>query len=332
MHVGLAGAGRIGSFHARVLAGNSLVTALTIADVDATRAEVIAHQVGARVASPETLFDDHIDAVVVASATPSHQVLLHQAAEARVPAFCEKPIALDLKTTDEVLRHVKQAGILLQIGFQRRFDAGYVAAREAVRSGAIGDIYMVRVAGHDPAPPPEAYVAASGGIWRDLAIHDFDVIPWVTGQDIVEVYADGAAHLPLFTRHDDVDIAAAVFRLSAGALGIMSATRDDPLGYDIRMELYGSKDSIAVGLDGRTPLRALPAAPSISSEHGWRDFMERFDSAYRAELTAFLNAVSSGGPSPCSGEDARRALLVAMAAERSRALRRPVTVEEVEGD
>jgi myo-inositol 2-dehydrogenase/D-chiro-inositol 1-dehydrogenase len=331
MHVGLAGAGRIGSLHARVLVNNPRVTTLTIADTDAARAAQVAQQVGARIVdSPDQLFRDGLDAVVIATATPSHAALLHQAADTRLPAFCEKPIALDLKTTDEVLGHIKQAGILVQIGFQRRFDAGYAAARAAVQSGTVGDLYVVRVAGHDPAPPPEAYVAASGGIWRDLAIHDFDVIPWVTGQQIVEVYADGAVHQPLFARHDDVDVAAAVFRLSGGALGIMSAGRHDPLGYDIRMEIFGSKDSLVVGLDGRTPLRSLPAGASASPPAGWRDFMERFDAAYRAELAAFLQTVVAGGPSPCSGDDARRALLVAMAAERSRAQRRPVSIAEVE--
>ena len=329
MHVGLAGAGRIGAFHARALARSPLVSTLTITDSDQARAAQVARDVGARVAgTPEALLEDGVEALAIASATPSHASLLHLAAEGHLPAFCEKPIALDLKTTDDVLRHVAQAGILLQIGFQRRFDAGYGAAREAVNSGAIGELYMVRVAGHDPAPPPEDYIAASGGIWRDLAIHDFDVVPWVTGQQIVEVFADGAVHQPMFARHGDVDVASATFRLSAGALGVISASRHDPLGYDIRMELFGSKDSVVVGLDGRTPLHSLEPGALPSAKPAWRDFMERFEPAYRAELDGFLHAASDGSPSLCSGQDARRALVVAMAAERSRVERRPVRVEE----
>ena len=329
MHVGLAGAGRIGGFHARALARSPFVRTLTITDADPARAAQVAREVGARAAgSPEALIEDGVEALVIASATPAHASLIHLAADSRLPVFCEKPIALDLKTTDDALRHVARAGTLLQIGFQRRFDAGYRAAREAVMSGSIGELYLVRVAGHDPAPPLEDYIAASGGIWRDLAIHDFDVVPWVTGQQIVEVYADGAVHQPSFARHGDVDVAAAAFRLSAGALGVISASRHDPLGYDVRMELFGSKDSVAVGLDGRTPLRSLEPGALAPAKPAWRDFMERFEPAYRAELDGFLQAASDGSPTLCSGQDARRALVVAMAAERSRAERRPVRVEE----
>ena len=330
MHVGLAGAGRIGAFHAGVLRENPLVDRLTVADADPERAGRVAAAVGAGcVASPEDLAGAGIDALVIAAATPAHARLIELAAEAGLPCFCEKPIALDLATTDAVLEHVRRAGILLQIGFQRRFDPGYRAAREAVASGAIGELYLVRLAGHDPKPPPEDYVAASGGIFVDLAVHDFDIAAWVLDRPVVEVYADGTTTDPLFARHGDVDVAAAVLRFEGGVLGVLSAARTDPRGYDIRMELFGSGDSLAVGLDGRTPLRSLEPGVPAPAEEGWHDFMERFEPAYRAELQGFLESARDGGPSLCGGDDARRALTVALAAERSRTERRPVAVAEV---
>jgi myo-inositol 2-dehydrogenase/D-chiro-inositol 1-dehydrogenase len=330
MRIGVFGAGRIGAFHARTLADNPLVDRLVVADVDQERAARVATEVDAKVAaSPEAVFADGVDAVVVATSTPAHAPLIHLAADARVPVFCEKPIALDLDATDDVLEHVARAGILLQVGFQRRFDLGYRAAREAVRAGRLGDLYLVRIAGHDPEPPPESYVAGSGGIWRDLLIHDFDVVPWVVDREVVEVYADGTAHSELFDRYADVDAAAAVLRFRDGLLGVVSGSRHDPRGYDIRLEVFGSRDSIAVGLDDRTPLRSVEPNVLAPAGKGYRDFLDRFASAYRAELQAFLEAVRDGLPSPCGGADARRALRLALTAERSRAQRRPVAVWEV---
>jgi myo-inositol 2-dehydrogenase/D-chiro-inositol 1-dehydrogenase len=330
MRIGVLGAGRIGAFHARTLADNQLVDRLVVADVDRERAARVAAEVDAELAaSPEAVFAAGADAVVVATSTPAHAPLIRLAADARTPVFCEKPIALDLDTTDDVLEHVARAGILLQIGFQRRFDPGYQAAREAVRAGRLGELYLVRIAGHDPEPPPEAYVAGSGGIWRDLLIHDFDVVPWVVDREVVEVYADGTAHSELFDRYADVDAAAAVLRFRDGLLGVVSGSRHDPRGYDIRLEVFGSLDSIAVGLDERTPLRSVEPDVPAPARHGYRDFRDRFASAYRAELQAFLEAVRDGLPSPCGGADARRALRLALTAERSRAQRRPVAVWEV---
>jgi myo-inositol 2-dehydrogenase / D-chiro-inositol 1-dehydrogenase len=329
LHIGLLGAGRIGAFHARVLAASRNVDRLTIADVDSGRARAVADGLGAGfAATPEEVVAAGVDALVIAAATPAHASLIRLAAAARLPAFCEKPISLDMKTTDDVLAGVEKAGILLQIGFQRRFDPGYIAAREAVRSGRLGELLVLRAAGHDPEPPPEDYIAASGGIWRDLHVHDFDILPWVTGCRIVEVYADGSAGEEVFRLNDDVDRAAAVIRFEGGLLGVLTGSRREPLGYDIRLELLGTRDSIAVGMDARTALRSVePGAPPPGRGH--RDFMERFETAYRAELEAFLGAVDSGRESPCSGEDARTALRVAVAADRSRREHRPVRVEEV---
>jgi myo-inositol 2-dehydrogenase / D-chiro-inositol 1-dehydrogenase len=331
LHVGLLGAGRIGAFHARVLHASPGVDRLTIADADTERAAQVAAELGVAAApSPHALVGAGVEALVIAAATAAHAELIHLGADAGLPTFCEKPIALDLETTDAVVEHVEKAGVALQIGFQRRFDPGYLAARRLLASGELGRLYAVRLATHDPAPPHDAYIASSGGIFRDLHIHDFDALRWATGQEVVEVYADGSVlHDERFARHGDVDTAAAVLRLADGALGIVSGARHDPRGYDVRMELFGSGDSVAVGVDPRTPLRSLEPGVAPPPGPGYRGFMERFEAAYQAELAAFLEVAQGRAASPCTGADARSALLIAMAADRSLAEHRPVRLEEV---
>jgi len=331
LHVGVIGVGRIGAFHVRTLRELADVSSVTLTDVEPARASRVAREAGAQVVdTPEALVEAGVDALVIATATPGHASMLRLAAEACLPAFCEKPVALDVATLDDLAAEVERAGILVQIGFQRRFDAGYLAARDAVVGGALGSLLVVRAATHDPTPPAEEYVAASGGIFRDLHIHDFDSVRHVSGEEIVEVYADGAVRAtPWFGRHGDVDTAVATFRLSGGALGILSGTRHDALGYDVRLELFGTADSIAVGIDSRSPIRSVEPGATQPSEVGYRNFLERFEPAYRAELAAFVDAVRNGGESACSLDEARAALRVAVAADRSRDERRPISIEEV---
>jgi len=332
LHVGVIGVGRIGAFHAQTLRALQGVSQLTIADADADRALEVARELDVKsTETPEALLEAGVDALVIATATPAHAGLLELAAAAGLPVFCEKPVALEVALLDDVLAEVRRAGILVQVGFQRRFDAGYRAAREAVAAGALGNLLVVRAATHDPAPPAEEYIASSGGIFRDLHIHDFDAVRYVTGEEIVEVYADGAVReTPWFASHGDVDVAVTMLRLAGGALGILSGTRRDPLGYDVRLEVFGTADSVVVGLDPRSPIRSLePGAPQPDRGAGYANFMQRFEPAYRAELAAFVDAVHRGGESPCTLDDARAALLVALAADRSRAERRPVSIDEM---
>jgi myo-inositol 2-dehydrogenase/D-chiro-inositol 1-dehydrogenase len=188
----------------------------------------------------------------------------------------------------------------------------------------------MRAATHDPSPPSEDYIAASGGIFRDLHIHDFDAVRFVSGEEIVEVYADGAAlETAWIEQYGDVDVSAAVLRLTGGGLVIVSGTRHDPLGYDVRLEVFGTADSVAVGQDDRTPIRSVEPGVDRPAGPGYRNFLDRFEPAYRSELAAFVAAVRAAGPSACPLEEARAALSVALAADRSRAERRPVSVEEV---
>ena len=329
--LGVVGLGRIGTHHVQTLLGLDGVS-VSVTDADPERARRVADELGVRaVATPEELLEAGVDALVIATSTPSHAPLLQLAAASVVAAFCEKPVALDLATLDRVRETVDHAGIVVQVGFQRRFDAGYRAAREAVATGAVGKILVMRAATHDPVPPAAEYIAASGGIFCDLHIHDFDAVRFVSGEEVTQVYADGAGlDAPWVRELDDVDVAAAILHLSGGGLVIVSGTRRDPLGYDVRLEVFGTGDSIVVGQDAHSPIRSVEPDAEPQRSSAYRDFWDRFEPAYRNELAAFVETVRTGAPTPCTLEEARSALAIALAAELSRAERRSVSIEEVE--
>jgi myo-inositol 2-dehydrogenase/D-chiro-inositol 1-dehydrogenase len=330
MRVGVAGVGRIGRLHARVLTEHPKVTSVAVTDVDSSRADEVASSLGAEPVKSFAELIGRVDAVVIATTTTSHAELIQAAVDAGVPAYCEKPIATDLDSTREVVERVQASAVPVQMGFQRRFDPGYRAAAELVASGGLGTLYTVRTAGHDPEPPWEDYIAHSGGIFQDFGVHDFDALRFVTGQEIREVYAQGAVRgFPIFETYGDVDTATATLVLSDGALGIMSIARHDPLGYDIRMELHGSKDSVVVGWDGRTPLRSVEPGIEPSKERPYENFPDRFRSAYQAALSAFLEVARGRRESPCTVTDAVEALRVAVACDISRRDHRPVTLTEI---
>lgn len=334
MRIGLIGTGRIGSFHAGVLSRHREVGSLVVADTDAARATEVADRCGATAApSAHEVFTWGVDAVVIASATAAHADLIARAARAGLPAFCEKPIALDLPGTMAALREVEQAGTALQLGFMRRFDAGYTAARELVRSGRLGRLHTVRAITSDPAPPPAAYLPLSGGLYRDCLVHDFDILRWVTGREITEVYATGSdAGHSMFREAGDIDTAAAVLTLDDGTLATATATRCNGAGYDVRMELAGELDQVAVGLDDRTPISSTEPHGLPPVDKPWPGFLERFAPAYEAELDAFVRLVRGEADNACDGREALTALRVAEACELSRRERRPVRLEEIPAD
>lgn len=331
MRIGLIGAGRIGAFHAGTLQAHPDVGELLVADVDPARAQQVAAAAGGRALTVDQLFTARPDALVIASATAAHASLIARAAQAGVPAFCEKPIALDLAGTVASLDAVAAADAVLQIGFQRRFDPGYAAARQAVAAGRLGRLHTVRTVSSDPAPPPAAYVPLSGGLYRDCLIHDFDMLRWVTGRAVTEVYAVGTnVGADFFRTAGDADTAAALLTLEGGVLATATATRYHAAGYDVRMELAGTDDQIAVGVAARTPLTSVEPGTAAPARTAWSGFLDRFGSAYRAELDTFLRVARGAEANPCEGRDALRALLVAEACEVSRRERRPVPVAEVE--
>jgi myo-inositol 2-dehydrogenase / D-chiro-inositol 1-dehydrogenase len=330
MRVGLLGAGRIGSLHAGVISGRPEVEAVFVGDVDMGRAQALAEEVGGEAGTIEEIIDRGPDAVVIAASTSAHAALIEAAVDAGIPAFCEKPIALGYEETLGIVERVESSGAILQIGFQRRFDAGYVEAKRLVDDGTLGTLYSVRLATHDPEPPHEGYIPTSGGIFRDLHIHDFDVLRWLTGGEVEEVYATGSVRkFDVFARYDDVDTAAALITMADGVVAVLTGGRHDPLGYDVRAELFGSGDSVAVGLDGRTPLRSVEPGVPPPEKPAYANFQVRFEEAYRAELEHFLRLVRGEAENPCTGRDALEALRIAMAADLSLAEHRPVSPSEV---
>jgi len=229
-----------------------------------------------------------------------------------------------------VLRAVEDSGVEVQIGYNRRFDPGCSAARAAVLSGELGPLHTVRSTTLDPAPPPEAYVAVSGGIFRDCSVHDFDTVRWVTGREVVEVYATGGNRgADYIAAAGDADTASALLTLDDGTIAVVSNSRHNPRGYDARLELHGMKDSIAAGLEGKLPLRSVEPGATFPGEAPHHFFMDRFAAAYRAELAAFTEVVAGSRPSPCTVADAIEASWIAEACTLSLREHRPVRLEEV---
>jgi len=330
MKVGLLGAGRIGALHAGMLAGHPEVDELAVGDVDAERAEALALELGGVHGGILEVLDSGLDAVVIAASTSAHADLILAAADRGIPAFCEKPVAIGYDETLEVVERIEGSGAVLQMGFQRRFDAGYVEARRLIEEGSLGTLYSVRLATHDPEPPHEGYIPTSGGIFRDLHIHDFDVLRWLTGGEAEEVYATGSVRkFEVFGKYEDVDTSAALIKMVDGVVAVLTGGRQDPLGYDVRTEVFGSEDSVAVGLNGRTPLRSIEPGVRSSGEKPYANFQVRFEEAYRAELEHFLRLVRGEAENPCTARDALEALRIAVAADLSLAERRPVLLSEV---
>jgi myo-inositol 2-dehydrogenase/D-chiro-inositol 1-dehydrogenase len=331
MRIGVIGTGRIGTIHAHTLSRHRDVGSLILTDVDPARAQALAHRLG-ETAAPgvDEIYTWGVDAVVITAATSAHADLIGRAARAGLPVFCEKPVALDLTGTLQAITEVETAGTVLQMGFQRRFDAGYTGAREAVRSGRLGRLHTVRAMSGDAEPPPAGYLPQSGGLYRDSLIHDFDILRWVTGREVTDVYAAGSDAGPaMFRDAGDVDTGAALLTLDDGTLATVTATRLNGAGYDVRMELAGERDQIAVGLDDRTPIASTEPTGPPAADKPWTGFLERFGPAYEAELIAFVEVVRGERANPCDGREALQALLVAEACELSRRERRPVRPTEL---
>lgn len=333
MRIGVIGTGRIGAIHANTLSRHREVGSLILTDADPSRAQELAGRLG-ETAAPgvDEIFRWGVDAVVITTATEAHAELIGRAARSGLPVFCEKPIALDLSGTLQAIAEVETAGTILQMGFQRRFDTGYTGARDAVRSGRLGRLHTVRAVTSDQTPPAAAWLPLSGGLFRDTLIHDFDVLRWVTGHEVVDAYAAGSdAGPPMFREAGDVDTAAAVLTLDDGTLATATATRLNGAGYDVRMELAGELDQIVVGLDDRTPIASTEPTGPPAADKPWGGFLERFAPAYEAELAAFVEVVRGERANPCDGREALQALRIAAACDTSRRERRPVALAEVPG-
>ena len=324
--IGLLGVGRIGIMHARILAPK--VESLVVADVVPERAQRAADELGAQVRSVEGFFDsDDLDGVVLATPTDAHARHIEAAVRLSVPIFCEKPVALDIASTERANAAAKSAGVPVHVGFQRRFDAAYAAARERLAAGEIGELRRVHMHTLDQAPAAREFLAASGGIFTDCLIHDFDALRWVTGREVEEVFAFGTdLGLPDFADFSDVCETVLALRLTGGALATAHSSRFNGAGYDVRMEVHGTEGTDVVGMDERLPVRSLEPGVAYPSGKPWVDFIARFADCYERELEAFLDVVAGKGEVPSTIDDAVASLRVAEACAASRREGRPVKV------
>jgi len=330
IRVGLIGVGRIGTLHAQTLTNNADVAEVVVADVDEARAQAVATRFGASFGSLDELFGGRVDALVVAASTTAHAELVRRAARARLTVFCEKPLASDVPSTRAVLADAEAAATSLVMGFQRRSDAGYRAARDAVRSGRLGRLHSLYATTFDATPPPASYIPVSGGIFRDMHIHDFDIIRFVTGREVISVFATGTNNGDaFFAEAGDVDTSAALLTLDDGTIALVQGGRYNGAGHDVRLEVHGSTGTIAVGLDERVPLRSAEPNATWPPATPYGNFLERFKAAYITELDNFIAHVLGRIENPSPGRDALEALYIAEAAELSRARSRPVDVAEL---
>jgi myo-inositol 2-dehydrogenase/D-chiro-inositol 1-dehydrogenase len=329
MTIALIGAGRIGRLHGQLLVRRPGVEQVLVHDAITDTAVRVALEIGATAAQSLDEAIDRADAVLIAAPTDAHAALVRTAVEAGRPTFVEKPLAFDLADTADLVDLIERTGARVQVGFQRRFDPAYREAARVVAEGSIGRLYLVRLIAHDANPPPEDYISTSGGLFRDSSIHDFDSLRFVTGVEVEEVYAIGAVRVSeVFARYEDIDTAGALLTLSDGTIAVLSQTRHNPRGYDVRMELVGSGDAVSIGVGPRTPSRSLEPG-AVPAENGWDGFLTRFEPAYRAELEAFLRFARGEIDSPCTARDGLEAMRIAVATTRSLQQRRPVRLEEI---
>ncbi len=334
LNIGLIGAGRIGRLHAEHLAHRIPPARLMmVADTSADAARQCAehYDVPRAVADyHEILRNVEIEAVVICSATNTHARIIEDAAQAGKHIFCEKPIDLSLAKIDRALGAVDRAGVKLQVGFNRRFDANYRRVRQAVEAGEIGEPWLLQIVSRDPAPPPLQYVKTSGGLFLDMAIHDFDMARFLVGSEVQEVYATAGVLVdPAIGAVGDVDTAVITLKFANGAIGTIQNSRRAVYGYDQRVEILGSAGAISV--DNNYANTALIS----NARHVYRDlplnfFMERYTESYMREMVAFVDAVLADGPIPVTGLDARVPVAMGLAARRSLDENRPVRLSEVE--
>jgi myo-inositol 2-dehydrogenase/D-chiro-inositol 1-dehydrogenase len=330
MRISVLGVGRLGASHAATLAALPDVSRLTVYDADPARAKDVAGPLKARaVTSIDEAFAD-ADAMVIVTPTDTHAPLIKRAIDQGLPTFCEKPIAIGIPETRDVVDHVKRKDGRLQIGFQRRFDAGYLRARSDLASGALGPVYSFLMVSADRTPPPDAYIKTSGGQFKDQLIHDFDITRWLLGQEVVEVTATGSTTgVPQYEAMQDLGTSAVLLKMAGGALGLITGLRHNEAGYDIHVEIHAAKDTLAIGVDPRTPWRSVEAdAPKLAGPP-YPSFFVRFGDAYKAELAHFLKFATGQADNPCTAADALEALRIAEAAGRSWRERRPVALAEI---
>ena len=332
VRIGVLGVGRIGTMHAELIARQVPGAALAmVQDINGD----LAAAVGAGLDVPNTtdvdelLASPDVDAVAVCSSTDTHVALLIAAATAGKAIFCEKPISLDLGKVDEALTAIKASGVPMQVGFNRRFDPAHASVRAAVIDGSVGDVHLVRITSRDPAPPPISYIKVSGGLFLDMMVHDFDMARFVTGSEVVDVYAQAAVRVdPAIGEAGDVDTAVVVLRHENGCITTIDNSRQAVYGYDQRVEAFGS-GGLAASENPLTHTGMRRSAAGTISQTIPYFFLDRYIPSYVEEWKSFVGYVTDGGPSPVSADDGRAPLVIGLAAWKSVREGRPVRCDEI---
>ena len=333
LRFGVIGAGRIGKIHAENLATRIPgVEVAVIADVDLKAAQETAKRLHIPAALADyqaILADPTIDAVAICSSTDTHASIIIEAAKAGKHIFCEKPIAHDLARIDAALEAVRQAGVKLQVGFNRRFDPNFAHIREMVAQGKVGEPQILRITSRDPAPPPVSYIKVSGGMFLDMTIHDFDMARFLIGSEVTEVYtAAGVMVDPEIGEAGDVDTAVITLRFANGAIGTIDNSRKAVYGYDQRVEVFGSSGMVQAY--NNTPHNDIYAnADGVVSAKPLYFFLERYSESFVAELRSFVKSIRDGSPTPVTGMDGRIPVVIGMAARKSYLENRPVKISEI---
>ncbi len=321
------GAGRIGKIHAASVAHSSRARLKYVVDVDEAAAQALAQAHGAVVADAETVFaDTDVDAVIVASSTDTHKPLVEAACNAGKAVFCEKPVDLDSTRVKEVVRAVGKAGVLFFVAFNRRFDPNFSALHKALRAGRIGKVEQVIITSRDPGPPPASYIKVSGGLFRDMMIHDLDMARWLLGEEPTEVFAVGSCLVdPAIGKLGDVDTAAVTLTTASGAICQITNSRRAVYGYDQRIEVFGAGGMLRAGNRTDTTVEVSDGT-GVMTDKPMYFFLERYADAYRIELDHFLDCLERKATPLAGVEDGLRSLLLADAAAQSVESGRPVKV------
>lgn len=316
---GVLGAGRIGKVHAATIARSGRASVAAIADPVEEAARALAGTVGARVApAEEVIAGRETDAILICSPTDTHADFIEAAARAGKPVLCEKPVSLSVERIESCLAIVEQAGVPLMIGFNRRFDANFSALARRLRDGEAGEVEIVTITSRDPAPPPVSYIERSGGLFRDMMIHDFDMARFLVGEDFVTVQAIGSALVdPAIGGAGDVDTAAVQMQTASGRIAVITNSRRATYGYDQRIEVHGSRGMLRAGNVHMTTLERADGT-GFTADVIQNFFIDRYAAAYAAEIGAFLDALERRTPPSPSGHDGLMAQKLAEAATRSR--------------
>jgi len=333
INVGLVGTGRIGRLHAEHLAYRiPQANLLSVSDIVVEAAQRCAATLGVPTATQDhraIMENPDIEAVVICSSTDTHARMIEEAAAAGKHIFCEKPIDFDLARIDRALAAVEEAGVKLQIGFNRRFDPNFKRVHDLVAEGKVGQPHILRITSRDPAPPPIEYVKVSGGIFLDMTIHDFDMARYLVGSEVEEIYVAGGVMVdPQIGQAGDIDTAVITLRFENGVVGTIDNSRQAVYGYDQRVEVFGSGGCVSA--DNNYPNTAVVS----DGRHVHRDlplnfFMERYVDSYVAEMEAFIQCVQLDMEPPVSGLDGRIPVVMGYAAQRSYAENRPVKLSEL---